>query len=74
MSETHSRRITADNPHGLMVDRADNLKHVAGLIQKLSFRDMTRLCQLISPEGGAAELANKILDVADTILHPEFKR
>lgn len=71
MSE-NSRRITLDAHKG--EDKAAQLKQIAGLLQKLSFRDMNRLCGLISPEGGSQELAHKLLNVADVILAPDFSR
>ncbi|MER9176247.1 hypothetical protein NKH72_21965 [Mesorhizobium sp. M0955] len=46
----------------------DKLKAIAGLIQKLSYRDMQKLSQMIAPNGGDAELAEKLLDVAEIIL------
>lgn len=45
----------------------DKLKAVAGLIQKLSYRDMQKLTRLIAPNGDEG-LAERLVDVADIIL------
>ncbi|PZR92044.1 MAG: hypothetical protein DI537_14560 [Stutzerimonas stutzeri] len=75
----NSRRITADNPSGLMQDRHSQLKHIAGLIQKLSYRDMSRLAHLLNTEwvnedeDSDAGMAAVILKTTDKILAPEFQ-
>jgi hypothetical protein len=60
------RRIIPDQQEKHRED--DRLKNIAGLIQKLSYRDMQRFSKLLAPNSGDAELAERLLDVADIIL------
>lgn len=55
------RRITTS-------PRENKLKAVAGLIQKLSYREMQKLAKLLAPSGGADELAEKMLDIAEFLV------
>lgn len=67
VSTVADRRINLDNQN----KEEDRLKHIAGLIQKLSYRDMQRFSKLLAPNSGDAELAERLLDVSDLILNPK---
>lgn len=69
VSVSAQRRITIDHDN----DREDRLKHIAGLIKKLTFSEMKKLADLLhehSDTSGRPSIEEELLIVADKILTP----